>query len=102
MDKNGKRKNWKYVERNGKIYARVRFKDENGKTRDFWRVAESKVEAKKKIKKLLKEVENLSAKELDSANMTVAELAEYYRKNNLHQAFYKEPQLVLAKDALRT
>jgi hypothetical protein len=35
--------------RNSKIYARVRFKDDTGKLRDFRRVADSKADASKKL-----------------------------------------------------
>jgi integrase len=84
----GRERKGTILERNNKIYARVRFKDENGKQRDLWRVAENKADARKKIKELVKESESLSAKELDSANMTLNELADYYIKNYLHKAVY--------------
>lgn len=76
------------IERKGKIYARVRFKDDSGKARDFWRTAESKADAKIKLKDLLKEVEGKTAKELDAANMTLAQLADYYKENYLQEAVY--------------
>jgi integrase len=84
----GRERKGTILERNGKIYARVRFKDENGKLRDLWRKAESKSDARKKLKQLVKESEELSAIELDSANMTLAELAEHYIKNYLQEAVY--------------
>lgn len=76
------------LERNGKFLARVRFKDENGKIRDLSRVANSKSDARKKLNELLKISEQFSAKELDSANMTFGQLADYYIKNYLHKAVY--------------
>jgi integrase len=76
------------LERKGKIYARIRFKDENGKQRDLWRVAESKTDARKKLKQLIRDSEELCAKELDSANMTLTELAEHYITNYLQPAVY--------------
>ena len=51
-------------------------------------MAESKAEAKKKLKELLKEVEEKTAKEIDSANMTLSDLADYYSKNYLREAVY--------------
>lgn len=84
----GRERKGTILEKNGKFYARIRFKDENGKQRDLWRVTESKSDARKKLKELLKETELLSAKELDSANMTLNELADYYIKNYLHKAVY--------------
>lgn len=76
------------IERKGKIYARLQFKDENGKVRDLCRVAESRIDAKKKLKELLQMVENSSTKELDAASMTVSELAQHYKEKYLHQAIY--------------
>lgn len=76
------------LKRNGKIYARVRFKDDTGKQRDLWRIADSKVDANKKLKELLKEIEGKTAKEIDAANMTLSDLADYYIKNYLHEAVY--------------
>jgi integrase len=84
----GRERKGSIIEKRGKIYARVRFKDENGKSRDLWRAAESKSDARKKIKELVKEIESLSAKQLDSVNMTLQELADYYTKNYLHEAVY--------------
>lgn len=84
----GRERKGTILETKGKIYARVRFKDENGKQRDIWRVAESKAEARAKLKELLKQTETLSAKQLDAVNITVRELADYYCKNYLHKAVY--------------
>jgi integrase len=76
------------LERNGKTYARLRFKDENGKLKDLWRLATSKADARKKLKELLNLVENSTAKELDAVNMTVSELLAHYKEKYLHQAIY--------------
>jgi integrase len=76
------------IEKNGKIYARVRFKDETGRQRDFWRVAESKSIARHILKELIKQSETLTAKQLDTASKTFAELAEHYIKNYLQEAVY--------------
>lgn len=84
----GRERKGSILERNGKIYARIRFKDENGKSRDLWKVAESKSDAKKKLKQLIRDSEELSSKELDSANMTLAELADHYITNYLQPAVY--------------
>ncbi|MDQ4122818.1 MAG: site-specific integrase [Acidobacteriota bacterium] len=66
----------------------MRFKDDTGKLRDLWRVADSKADANKKLKELLKEVEGKTAKEIDAVNLTLSDLAEYYIKNYLHEAVY--------------
>lgn len=84
----GRERTGSIVEKKGKIYARVRFRDENGKLRDLMKVADSKADAKVKLKELLKQSETLSAKQLDAVKMTLRELAEFYRKNYLHKAVY--------------
>jgi len=45
------------VTKNNKIYARLRFVDEVGKKRDIWRIVSSRVEAKKKLRELIKDSE---------------------------------------------
>jgi integrase len=76
------------VKRDGKIYGRVQFIDENGKKRDLWRKADNQKHAKEIIKNLLKETEEVTAKQIDGLNMTLAELAEHYIKNYLQEAVY--------------
>lgn len=76
------------LERDGKIYARVQFADENGKKRDLWRRAESRAEARKKIKELVNDSENKTAKEIDAAHMTFADLAKHYLDHYLQPAVY--------------
>ena len=76
------------VSRGGKLYARVRFTDENGKQRDLWRKADNRSHARKLIRELLKQIENTSAAGLDSANMTFAELAAHYIEHYLKPAEY--------------
>jgi len=76
------------VNRDGKLYARVRFTDENGKQRDLWRKAENRPHARKLIRELLQEIEQKSAAGLDASNMTFAELAAYYIEHYLKPAEY--------------
>src|SRR5947209_1702 len=76
------------VKRKGKLYARVRFTDENGRQRDLWRAAEDQKHARHLIRQLLKEIENSTPKQLDALNMTFAELADYFIKNYIHAAVY--------------
>ena len=76
------------VERGGKLYARVQFTDENGKRHDLWRKVENRREARQVTRQLLKQVENSTPKQLDSANMTFEELAGHYITNYLQEAVY--------------
>jgi hypothetical protein len=76
------------VEREGKIYARVQFVDENGKKRDLWRKAENRTHARKLTRRILNEIECTTLRQFDATDMTFADIAEYYVKNYLHQAVY--------------
>ena len=62
------------TKRDGKLYARVQFKDETGKRRDLRRRAESRTHARQLIRELLKEVENSTAVALDAARITFEDL----------------------------
>lgn len=66
------------VNRDGKLYARVQSTDESGKRRDITRKAENRTHARQIIRQLLREIENLAPKQLDSAQLTFAELAASY------------------------
>ena len=66
------------VNRDGKLYARVQSTDESGKRRDIIRKAENRTHARQIIRQLLREIENLAPKQLDSAQLTFAELAASY------------------------
>lgn len=76
------------TKRDGKLYARVQFKDETGKHRDLWRRAESRTHARQLIRELLREIENSTAVALDAANMTFEDLAAYFEKHHLQPAQY--------------
>jgi len=51
------------VTRGGKLYARIRFKDENGKQRDLWRKADNRTHARELIRQLLTEIESTGVQE---------------------------------------
>jgi integrase len=76
------------IQRNGKLFARIRFKDESGKLRDIWRKADNRTHAREIIRQLLNEIESASTRQIDAANMTFGELAEYFITNYLHEAVY--------------
>jgi len=74
--------------KNGKLYARIQFIDDSGKKRDIWRKAKNKKDAKEKIKELINDSENKTAKELDATKMTFNQLANFYEETYLHEAIY--------------
>jgi integrase len=80
--------------RDGKLYARVQFKDETGKRRDLWRRAESKAHARQLIRELLREIENSTAVTLDAANMTFEDLTAYFESHHLQPAQYVDGRKV--------
>ena len=51
----------RYVERDGKIYARVSYTDSSGKRRQIWRRAESKSDAKEIAKKIERELDEFGS-----------------------------------------
>ena len=76
------------VERNGLLYARVTFIDEDGNRRDKLRRADDRTHARKLIKKMLDEVDAHGAQTLDAERMTFAQLCDYYEENYLTEAEY--------------
>jgi integrase len=76
------------VNRDGKLFARIQFTDENGKRRDITRKVESRAHARQIIRQLLKEAEDCTAKQLDAVNMTFEQLATHYTENYLREAVY--------------
>ena len=82
------------INRDGKLYARVQFKDETGKRRDLWRRAENRTHARQLIRELLKDVENSTAVALDAAKMTFEDLAAYFEKHHLQPAQYVDGRKV--------
>lgn len=82
------------VNRGGTLYARVRFKDENGKPRDLCRRAESRTHARQLVRDLLKEIEDSSAATLDAAQMTFNELADCFIQECLQPAVYVQGRKV--------
>lgn len=84
----GRQRKGSVVEKNGKLYARVQFIDEQGQKRDIWRRAETRKEARNAIKKLLREVDDHGARTLDSHTMTFTDLAGYFEQHYLKPAEY--------------
>lgn len=72
-------------EKNGRWYARLTFTNPQGKRCDIKRIAESKADAKKLLKSLLRELEDKGAKSIETSRMTFNDLADFY------QAHYMKP-----------
>lgn len=74
--------------RNGKIYARVTYKDEQGKTKEIWRKAENLTHAKQLKKQILRDLEDNGTKHIQAEQMTFHELANYYIEHYLQPPEY--------------
>lgn len=72
-----------------RLLARVGHTDEKGKRRDVVRVAESRTDARDKIKGILRDLEtDRGADILNAARMTFADLVTYFKKHYLKPAEY--------------
>ncbi|HEX8090294.1 MAG TPA: tyrosine-type recombinase/integrase [Blastocatellia bacterium] len=67
-----------YVERNGKIYARVTYTDEAGKRRQVWRRADSKSNAKDIANDLIRELDEFGDTVLTSDQMTLSQYLDQW------------------------
>lgn len=76
------------VERNGKVYARVTYKDEHDKWKAKWKLAKNRTEAKEINRQMIRELDDHGARTMDAARMTFAELADFYSKNYVKPAEY--------------
>lgn len=74
--------------RDGKIYARVTYLDDTGKTKEVWRKAENLTHAKELRKQMLRALDDHGSKHLQTEQMTFQELATYYTDNYLQKAEY--------------
>src|SRR5262245_14396789 len=79
-----------YRVRNGKVYGRITFIDENGKRRDVMRLAESKTAAKDVAKRLRQEFDDHGTRVIDSDHMTFCQLADLYENDHLIPAKYRD------------
>src|SRR5438105_1621373 len=76
------------VEKNGKVYARVRYRSEDGMRKDLWLLAKNKTHAQEIIQDKIKELKEHGEKTVDASRMTFGELADYFEKNFLIPAEY--------------
>lgn len=69
--------------KNGKIYARVTWIDENGKRRDTERRVSSRTEAREVYEELRRQVAEHGSKHVDGDRVTLAQLAELYERRKV-------------------
>lgn len=77
-----------------RIFARVGHTDEHKKRRDIVRVAESKTDARDKIKEILEDLEHRNGRTIKAESMTFADLVAHFEKHYLKPAEYVEGRKV--------
>jgi len=89
-----KKTNGYVYEENGKWYARMTFTDESGKRRNVKRTAESRADAKHKLKSLVRQFDDEGERGIEACSMTFDDLADYYEANYLKPARYIDDRKV--------
>src|ERR1041384_5212068 len=79
---------------NGKWFARITFKTENGKRKNVLRKAKDKAQAKKLLKHLISELEDSGNSFPEISKIGFKELADYYEENFVKEAKYVNDQKV--------
>jgi len=77
-----------------RLYARVGHTDEQGKRHDVIRAAETRTDARDKIKDILRDLEDHGGKTLDASRMTFADLAKHFEDHYLKPAEYVDGRKV--------
>src|SRR5262245_26363484 len=77
-------------------FARVTYFDDEGKRREWTRKPKdnTKTAAKEEAKKMLQELEGQGKKAIDAANMTFAQLADFYQETYLIDPEYVDGRKV--------
>lgn len=89
------------VEKNGKIYARVRYTSEDGKRKDLWLQAKNRTDAQDIIQDKIKELKEQGTKSVDASRMTFGELADYFEKNFLITAEYVDGRKIAGRRSVK-
>jgi integrase len=98
-----KERNGYIFEENNKWFARVTFKDSNGKRRNIKRTAASKSDAKNILRKVLNDLENEGEQAFNFVDLTFNDLANHYEKNFCIPAEYINGRKVVGlRDVTRT
>ena len=77
-----------FQDKEGHWFARITVKDSSGKRRNIKRRAKDKTEAKQLLRELVQHLELEGSKAVDAANMTFADLCDFYERVYLHPAEY--------------
>ena len=89
------------AEKNGKVYARIRYTSEDGKRKDLWLAAKNKTHAQELIQDKIQELKEHGEKTVDASRMTFIELADYFEKNFLIPAEYVDGRKISGRRSVK-
>jgi integrase len=90
-----------WIEKNGKVYARLQYTDEAGAKREKYKPITDKRTARSAVEKMRQELEKHGSETLQSDKMTFAELAKKYETTKLTQAVYVDGVKVAGKRSIK-
>jgi integrase len=89
-----------YRIRDGKVYARVTYYNEQGRRRDVMRLAESRAHAKELAAQMRRELKDHGERIVEADKLKFEELAGYYEEDRVKPAQYHEGRKVAGLRAL--
>lgn len=92
----------KFDEKRGVHVVRVTYTDERGKRRDIRRTVETKTDANRELRRLLRNLDDHGGRIVDGARMTFDELADIYAERKLVEPIYKGETRVSGLRSWRT
>ena len=90
-----------WIEKSGKIYARLQYSDDTGVKREKYKSITDKRTARSVVEKMRQELEDHGSETLQSDKMTFAELAEKYKTTKLIQAVYVDGVKVAGRRSIK-
>ena len=101
-DTKKRRETGSIVEKNGRLYARIKYTKPDGKSAAVWRAATNRTHAKQLINDLKRELEERGSDSISTAQKNFAELADYYEKTFAQPPVYVDGRKVSGLRSART
>lgn len=89
------------VEKDGRIYGRVRYIDEHGRRKELYLRADTRTDARKLVRDKINELDDHGVDYLEAGTKTFADLVDYYRTNHIVAAVIHEGRKVAGLKSLR-
>jgi integrase len=90
-----------WIEKNGRLYARLQYTDETGVKREKYKSITDKRTARGEVEKMRQEFEKHGSETLQSDKMTFADLAKKYESTKLIQAVYVDGVKVAGRRSVK-